>query len=201
MKKILDKNIYFIVVCVISFLIFGLYYWYIAKNVDSEKWNVSITFLSTLLSIIVGAAISCIIYDYQKDVQERERLVELLKCLSAELSDLKRVLANGEGLKVNNLTFIVTYIQPIIIDECAKSALFTPDNIENFIHVSRKIKLYWAFVDYLLRLLAAPKGQDFEALLQHCHTNMETSRNAILSDIEFLTKKLDVKLSDSLNAP
>ena len=198
MTRFFNQNKYSIAVCIISILVAWLYFMYISNYVTDKIWDTSTTFISTLLSIIIGVTISIILYNYQNNQQDIEKIKELKTNLTAELSDLNRVMSSGEAMNVNQLDFVVTFIQPIIIDECSKSGLFNPLEVENFLHVSRKIKFYNVQVSYFLNLINNASTVNFNTLLVHCHKNMETSRIAVINDIVFLAKKLNLELSDSI---
>lgn len=175
------------------YLIYVIYY------VKDKKWDTATNFITTILSIVVGAMISILIYNAQQNNQENQKLIELRKNLEAEMSDINRILSSNDVITVNGLTFLTTHIEPIIIDECAKSGLFNSIDVENFLHISRKIKFYNVQVSYFLSILTASNNQFGSQLLTNCNKNMETSRYAILNDIKLIQEKLNLKLSGSIN--
>lgn len=192
------KNIYPIITIIVGILLSVAYFFYIKNNVKDKKWDTATNFITTVLSIVIGAMISIIVYHYQKENENQQKLSEMRTNLETELSDIKRVLSSGEVLTVNGLPFLTTYIQPIIIDECAKSGLFIPRDIENLLHISRKIKFYNTQVNYFLSILTSDSKQ-FPGLLENCNKNMENSRLAIIQDINQIQTQLNLTLSDSIN--
>ncbi len=193
------KNKYPYIAIGISILLSIGYFIYIGFNVNIKKWDVSTNYITTILSLVIGAMISIIIYNHQRKKESEQILKELRKNLQAELSDIKRVLKSREGMTVNGMSFLVTFIEPIIIHECAKNSLFSPIDIENFIHISRKIKLYNVQVNFLLSVLSNSNNKNFDILLKHSYNNLKTGRIAIVSDIDLLVKRLNLTLSDSIS--
>lgn len=169
---------------IVALLLSVFYFFYILIYVTEKTWDTATNFVTTVLSIVIGGMISVIIYNYQQKQQSEHKFKELLINLERELSDINQVLTSGEVIKVDNLSFLVTYIQPIIIDECAKSGLFEPRDVENLLHFSRKIKFYNVQVSHFLSILANSDIKRFSYLLENSNRNMETSRIALIDDIK-----------------
>ena len=193
------QNLYPILAVIVGLFLSGLYLNYILNNVNDKTWDTATNYVTTLLSIVVGANISILIYNHQKEQQSEQKLKELRASLERELSDLNRILTTGESITVNNLSFLSTYIQPIIIDECAKSGLFETKEVENLLHMSRKIKFYNVQVSYFLSILINSNNNNFSDILNNCNRNMETSRNAIINNINMIITQFDLTKSDSIN--
>ncbi len=191
------KNTYPILTIAISLTLAISYFIYVASYLKNIKWDTATSFVTTVLSIVIGAMISILIYNAQKTEQDKQKLSELRQNLEAEISDMSRVLSSKDVITVNGMTFMTTYIQPLIIDECAKSGLFNSLDVENFIHISRKINFYNVQVNYFLSILANTNDQFSPQLLTNCNKNMETSRIQILNDIKFIQEKLNLTLSNS----
>ena len=166
---------------------------------ENIKWDTATNFVTMVLSIVIGTMISILIYNKQKTEQDKQRLSELRQNLEAEISDMRRVLNSNEVITIDGMSFMTTYIQSIIIDECAKSGLFNSLDVENFLHISRKVKFYNVQVNYFLSILTNTNNQSGSQLLSNCNKNMETSRIAILKDTKSIQKKLNLTLSDSEN--
>jgi len=198
MKKM--QNIYPVITIIIGLILSISYFLFIKSNVEDKTWDTATNFVTTILSIVIGAMISIIIYQYQKESENQQKLTEMRRNLEAELSDINRVLSSGEAITVDGLAFLTTYIQPIIVDECAKSGLFLARDVENLLHVSRKIKFYNVQVNYFLAILTNSDNKQFIFLLRNCNRNMETSRLSIIQDISQIQNQLKLTLSDSINS-
>lgn len=190
-------NLYPTVTVIIGLILGIAYFLYIRSNVKDKTWDTATNFVTTILSIVIGAMISIIIYNFQQKIESEQKLTELRKNLEAELSDINRVLTSGDAIKVNNLPFLTTFIEPIIVDECAKSGLFESIEVENFLHISRKIKFYNVQVNYFLSIISSNSFSP--EVLALCHKNMETSRTAIIDDITRIRSRMNLTLSDSIN--
>lgn len=194
------KNIYPTITIIIGLILSISYFLFIRSNVKEKTWDTATNFVTTILSIVIGAMISIIIYHYQNENENQQKLTEMRRNLEAELSDIKRVLTSGEAITVNGLPFLTTYIQPIIVDECAKSGLFLSRDVENLLHISRKIKFYNVQVNYFLSILTNSDNKQFSNILINCNKNMETSRLAIIQDINQIQNQLNLTLSNSINS-
>ena len=192
-------NLYPTIAVLISLIFSIAYFLYIKSNVNDKTWDTATNFVTTILSIVIGAMISIILYNLQQKTESEQRVTELKKNLQAELSDINRVLSSGDVINVNGLPFLAIFIEPIIIDECAKSGLFETKDVENFLHISRKIKFYNVQVNYFLSILTTSNNPFSPEILIHCQKNMETSRIAIINDIKTIQTQLNLSLSDSIN--
>jgi len=195
----MKQNIYPIITIIIGLILSVTYFLYINSCVEDKTWDTATNYLTTILSIVIGAMISIIIYNYQKNLESQQKLSELRINLEAELSDMNRVLNSGEAMTVNGLSFLTTFIEPIIINECAKSGLFSSLHVENLLHISRKIKFYNVLVNYFLSILTNSNTPLFNTLLTNCNTGMESSRLAIINDIKQIQDQLVLKQSESIN--
>ena len=192
-------NLYPTIAVLVSLILSIAYFLYIKSYVKDKTWDTATNFVTTILSIVIGAMISIILYNLQQKMESEQRVTELRKNLQAELSDINRVLNSGDVITVNGLPFLATFIEPIIIDECAKSGLFETKEVENFLHISRKIKFYNVQVNYFLSILTTSNNPFSPEILTHCQKNMETSRVAIINDIKTIQTQLNLSLSDSIN--
>ncbi len=193
------NNLVPIIAILISLIIAFLFYFKVKKKKKVNKWDILANYVSTIVSIVIGAMISILIFNYQEKKTDERELTELKINIEAELSDIQRVLSSGDVLIINKLSFLITYVEPIIIGECAKSGLFNSKDVENLLHLSRKIKFYNVQVEYLLNIIQKEENPSFTILLQNCNKNMETSRTQILKDISQIVSHLDLKLSESRN--
>jgi hypothetical protein len=193
------KNFYPTVTIFIGLILSISYFLFILSNVKEKTWDTATTFVTTILSIVIGAMISIIIYQYQNQNENQQKLSEMRRNLESELSDIQRVLTSGEVITINSLPFLTTYIQPIIVDECAKSGLFLSRDVENLLHISRKIKFYDVQVNYFLSILTNSDNPQFPNILMNCNKNMETSRLSIIQDINQIKNQLNLTLSNSIN--
>lgn len=191
-----------VVIIIISLILAGFYFVIILKNKPDETWNWLHTFISTLLSVIIGFATGILLYDIQTKSTDKKRRNELKELLRAELSDIYNVLTRDDFVVVtlNNqerLKVKITYIQPIILEECAKCGLFNSVETENFLHVARKIRFYNTLINYLLSILSKPDSTIVEALVKHAAENIESNIKGITSNITQILQQLKLTLSDS----
>lgn len=193
--KLTGSNILIVIIFVL--LVVGSIV-YISQSDTKDLPNVILTFLSIFFSVVLGAIFSIILYNNQKQIQD-ERLLKALKTnLQAEITDMYEVLKKGTPLKVNGLDFTITFIQPIILEKSAKSDLFKSHEIENFLHVARKVRFYNLLVNHLLSIINSPKDKNFTAILSSYHANLERTKKGIIHNLEQILEQLELKFSDSI---
>jgi hypothetical protein len=190
------NNIYPTIAIIIGVILSLLYLIYIWIKKNDKFWDATTNIIVTTLSIVIGAMISIILYNYQKHNDDLETLNELKINLQAEFSDINRVLLSNDIITINNHRFLVTFIEPIVITECAKSGLFESKDVENLLHLSRKVKFYNTQVNYLLSLVANSNNPSFTVTIELCNKNMENSRLAIIQDITKVAEDLGLPLTE-----
>ena len=191
----IKNNKYATIAIIIGVILSLLYLIFIWIEVNDKFWDATTNIVVTTLSIVIGAMISIILYNYQKSNEDLETLSDLKKNLQAEFSDINRVLLSNDVITINRLRFLVTFIEPIVMIECAKSGLFQSKEVENLLHLSRKVKLYNTQVNYLLSLIANSNNPNFPSTIELCNKNMETSRLAIIQGITKVATDLSLSLT------
>ncbi|MEK6659045.1 MAG: hypothetical protein AABY36_05130 [Campylobacterota bacterium] len=138
------------------------------------------TFVSTLLSIIVGI----FLYEYQDNENKKSELKRLKTIVKAESQDIVSILSAGEGMTItlsNGQTMIVliTLISPLAHEEAGKSGKFNALVTENLFHISRKIRMYNMKVEYLLGLIQRNQNESY---LIHAINNVNETKEAVIRD-------------------
>ena len=170
------------------------------KRKPTELWPWASGLLATLLSILLGVAVALALFTYtgsQEDAASKARHLRLIK---AEMSDTFRILSSDETMNItvgqSTQSVHVAYIQPISIEQAAQSALFDEVTTENLLLLARTMRMYNVKVQYLLAAVASGNSR---GTVSHATGNVESTRQALLTDIKLMTKKLNVALSPSIN--
>lgn len=166
----------------------------------SELWPWTSGLLATLLSVVLGVAVALLLFRYtgnQEDALSRTRFRNLLR---AEMTDTFRILASDETMYISlgqsTCSVHVAYIQPIVIEEAAKSGLFEEITTENLLHLARKMRMYNLKTQYLLSAVASNNSK---VAMGHACTNVEVTRLAILDDLTIMMKKLHLEFSTTID--
>lgn len=193
MKEFIKNNLLFSLLALYLVLILASFLFIVSTSADNIR-SISITFLTTFLSVILAITLSIIAYNYQEEQKDEREMNKLKTNLKAEITDILDVLRREDFLIINNgLRFKVTYIQPIIIEECVRTDLFNSRQTENLLHIARKIRFYNTQIEYLLNLLAHPKNNDFESLISHCERNLTQTINCIIKNLDQMKNQLGIK--------
>lgn len=152
------------------------------------------TTLSAMFALITGMAI----FEAQRKVKAKAAKADMTKLLKAELSDVRRSLSESGSLNIHfdssSISVLVTNIQPLVLEKAALSGIYSELDSENLIHIARKLRVINLKMEHLLSCLRSNSGQE---VIIHACTNVEESRLAILTDIDFICQKLDLQLSDN----
>lgn len=141
-RKFLDKLKIIVLVGLGIFSILYAYYFRVAIPQTSISFfdGVVTTFVSTLLSIIVGI----FLYEYQNKENEKSELKRLETIVKAESQDIVSILSEEEGMTITlsngtAMNVLITLISPLAHEEAGKSGKFNALITENLFHISRKI--------------------------------------------------------------
>lgn len=170
-------------------LIFTLVVFYAAPE---KKWDWLISFTGTVISFLTAVIAGLYLFEKQEEAKKRQDRVEILSMLKAELGDMKRLFSDTTGKLVITLNgqpkpVLVTYVQPLIVEKAATSGLFSVVHTENLLHLGRKVRMFNVKTQYLLGLLSSGVGTPaISERLHHAIDNIESTREAILADIDRL---------------
>ncbi|MDD2266322.1 hypothetical protein [Sulfuricurvum sp.] len=182
------KIIVFLLLGIFSLLYIYLFRDTIPQNNVNFLDNVITTFVSTLLSIIVGI----FLYEYQQKENKKSEKNRFIAIITAESCDILSILTNGGDMAITlpsgeTMNVLITILSPLAHEEAAKSGEFSPVLTENLFHISRKIRMYNMKVEHLLGLIRTSSSQAF---LKHAIENVNETKNAIIDDCNFLSEQL-----------
>ena len=188
---------------IIAILIAVLYSLMVHHLAPDAVWGWRHTFVATVVSVVFAVAIGVALFNHQTNVTDRARTRQFRASLSAEISDIIREISSGNFMTIHLSTssqkVLITYIQPLILEDAARSGLFNSVHTENMLHLAQKIRMYNIKVSYLFSVLTAGSSKPaFEPQTLHAIQNVEETRKAIIEDSHFLLKQMDLPLSPSV---
>lgn len=196
-----NENMNLIILTILTVLIGFGYSVYVFKNAPDQLWNWYHGLVATLLSIMLGVVAGFLVYYHQKAYENRTDTETTRILLQQELSHLKRLLATGDRatITIDTTTYspLIISLQPLALEKAAQSGHFDPIETANMLHIAGKIRTYNLQVQFLLTTLnASNTDQGYQSRLKFVLSNLEAARKALLNDIEFEAKKLNISLID-----
>ncbi|MFA7159735.1 MAG: hypothetical protein WC299_10570 [Kiritimatiellia bacterium] len=176
-----------------------------------ERWSWWHGFVSTLISVLLGVVVAVWLFQFQRVANDRDTRARLVALLRSELADSYRYLTvNNNNLNVEcldtNFVFQLFVLQPIILEEAAKSGLFTEIQTENMLDVAKKMKIRNQKLDFLCTMLTQGglKQTPEEAVVyrNRIHTlwdQIEWTRSGLTNDIDLLDQQLGLKFLRRIN--
>lgn len=171
----------------------------------NERWNWWHGFVSTLISVLLGVVVAVWLFHFQSVANNRDTRARLLVLLRSEIADSYRYLTvNNNNLIVTcfdtNFMFQLFVLQPIILEEAAKSGLFTEIQTENMLDIAKKMKMHNQELDFLCAVLAqgglkqTPEEQAvYRNRIQTLWNQIEWTRSGLTNDIDLLDQQLELK--------
>ncbi|MDF2411188.1 hypothetical protein GWQ29_17470 [Aeromonas sp. 2HA2] len=164
-------------------------------------WDWLNVLISSGLSFFLAVLCGMYLFKLQgtaRDLAERKALQNLL---SAEFSDLLRILGDSSRMEItlpsgNKRKILIALVHPLAIDKSALSSLFSKLESENLLHLARKLKMLNFKSEYLMSTIQAGADEQF---ILHAADNLDETRIAIISDLGHLA--LQLKLSINNNYP
>ena len=185
-----------IVVIVYSYAIVNYF-----NCLPQHLWNWFSSLIATFVSVLLAVIVGITLFNYNQDKTKTNERKTYLSLLQSELSDTKRILSDSGKMNVNinNNAYpvLVTYIQPIVLEDAARSGLFNEVISENLLHLARKMKMFNLTTNFLLNIIAS--GRASENHISNAVQNVEGTRKGIIEGIEHMVKQLKINLSSSIN--
>lgn len=194
----------YLIVVVSIFLVVLIYTLFLRKCISDSATNWIDSLVSTFISVLLAIMVGILLFEYSETKSNQNKKNSYRNLLGSELSDTFRILSIGERMTIrigeNDYPVLITYVQPIIIEDAARSGLFGETVTENMLHLARKMKMFNIKTDFLLARMAAgrPLGEErFEENMQNSIKNIDETRESIVSAVELLAEQLSIDFSRS----
>ena len=160
-------------------------------------WDWLNTLAGTLISFFLAALGGIALFRFQTKTEDRKNLESLVSLLSAELSDLNRILGDSSFLEIefpskNLQRVLIATVQPLVTEKAAVSGLFKGNESEKLLHLARKVRMLNFKSNYFMGLLSS---RSEESLLINAINNIEETRVAIINDIDQIVQQFGLKIS------
>lgn len=176
-----------------------LYTGIVHRYAKDQRWSWWHGLVSTLISVLLGVVVAVWLLHFQSVANDRDTRDRLMSLLRSELTDSYRYLTvNNNNLKVEcvdtNFVFQLFVLQPIILEEAAKSGLFTETQTENMLGIAKKMKMRNQELDFLCTMLSAEgtlkQTQEEQMKIRAIWQQIEWTRCGLTNDIDLLDQQL-----------
>ena len=193
-------------ITIISILIIVLIHTlFLRKRISDSTINWWDSLVSTFISVLLAIVVGIWLFEYGETRTNQNKKDSYRNLLSSELSDTSRILSTGKRMTIkineNNYPVLITHVQPIIIEDAARSGLFNEIITENMLHLARKMKIFNIKTEYVLARMASgrpPNEDKFEENMQNAIKNIDETKESIVTTIDLLVKQLAIDLSRSI---
>lgn len=166
---------------------------------QAKLWDWLNTLAATGISFFLALVAGLFLFNQQSIATRKDGASDLRFLLSAELTDLVRILSDSSRMVVHlpgrgQFSALITFVQPLVIEKAALSGLFNAIESENLLHAARKIRMFNVKCQYLLGLIQSRSEPD---ALVHANNNLEETRVAIIEAARCVASQLNLKLAEN----
>lgn len=198
MRKKSKSSENYTAIAIFMILAIAIIYSTVIFYLKHEKfWDWLNTLAGTLISFFLAALGGIALFRFQTKTEDRKNLESLVSLLSAELSDLNRILGDSSFLEIefpskNLQRVLIATVQPLVTEKAAVSGLFKGNESEKLLHLARKVRMLNFKSNYFMGLLSS---RSEESLLINAINNIEETRVAIINDIDQIVQQFGLKIS------
>jgi hypothetical protein len=191
-----------IIILVLCLIVGIAYSVFVYDRARSQFWDWCHSLVATLLSVMLALAAGFWVYDLQVQKADRQEKEDLTVLLRQELSYLRSHLAEAEQAEIivggSRKKVLITYVQPVVLEQAATSGLFDPVDSANMLKIAREIRLYNVEVEFLIAMLGGggENQEIYKARIDFVASSIERARQAIISNIEVEAQRLQIDLLD-----
>ncbi|MFA6094984.1 MAG: hypothetical protein WC757_03820 [Candidatus Paceibacterota bacterium] len=167
---------------------------------QSEKlWDWLNTLVGSGLSFFLAVLGGIYLFKLQTNASENSERRSLRTLLSAEFSDLVRILGDSSRMELtlNNgseHSTLIAFVQPLVIEKAALSGLLSQAESESLLHLARKLRMLNFKSKYLMGLIQSRSEDQF---LLHALENIEKTRVASIDGIRKVAKQLELVFNEN----
>ena len=194
-----------LIIIITTLIIVSIYTLFLRKRISESTINWLDSLISTFISVLLAIVVGIWLFQYGETRTSQHKKNSYRNLLRSELSDTYRILSTGKRMTIkineNDYPVLITYVQPIIIEDAARSVLFSETITENMLHLARKMKMFNIKTEYVLARMSRGRPHNenkFEENIQNAIKNIDETKESIVSSIDLLVKQLRIELSRSI---
>jgi hypothetical protein len=181
-------------------LVIALIYSLAVHCLQHEKlWDWFNTLVGSGISFFLAVLGGIYLLRLQTSATEAAERKSLLSLLTAEFSDLIRILGDSSHMDIQlqsgiSRSVLIAFTQPLAIEKAALSGLFIEIESENLLHLARKIRMLNFKSEHFMELIQSRAEERF---LIHAIDNIEQTRIATIGSIRHVAKQLGLTLNEN----
>lgn len=184
-----------LIIAIVTIIVFSVL---VKKLKPDEYWNWWISFVATIVSLILGAGIGIYLFDYSQDKIRNDDKERLTAALESELSELYSILTTGGRMTIKDkdnkhIEVLMLNLNQIIVDDAIRSNLFDHDITSQLIKISRNINILDSSVDNLWAFLRVGAIYNTEYRMDVVKTSVANIEK-FEANIKFSIEKLELLL-------
>ncbi len=164
-----------------------------------EIWSWLNTLVGTGLAFFLAILAGLYLFNRQNEISKKSQTEDLRSILTAEFSDLVRILSDTERMRVtlssgNIENVLIAFIQPLATEKSALSGLFTQIESENLLHIARKVRMLNFKTEYFVGLI---QSRADEPAMKHAIDNIEQTRDSVIKNLTQVATQMKIKINEN----
>jgi len=188
-----------LIIPIITIIIFSIL---IKRKKPDEYWNWWISFISTIVSLMLGVVVGISLFEYSQNRIKLDEKARLTTTLCTELSNIYEELSHEKFITIGDnrqIQTLVIKLDQIIINDVIRSNLFDKDVTNQLIIISRNITMLDFSADHYMASLRMGESINSGTMVDTfigIMTNIERYRAKIKHSIEKLEPLIDSDLTN-----
>lgn len=164
-----------------------------------KLWDWLNTLVGSGLAFFVAVLGGIYLFKLQTNAAENSERSALHALLSAEFSDLVRILGDSSRLGLTlqsgaKHSVLIAFVQPLATEKAALSGLLSQGESENLLHLARKLRMLNFKSGHLMSLIQSRSEDQY---LLNAMDNIEQTRVASIEDIHHVAKQLRLSINEN----
>lgn len=164
-----------------------------------EIWGWLNTLVGTGLAFFLAILAGLYLFNRQNEISKKSQTEDLRSILTAEFSDLVRILSDTKRMSVtfpsgNIENVLIAFIQPLATEKSALSGLFTRIESENLLHIARKVRMLNFKTEYFMGLI---QSRADEPVMKHAIDNMEQTRDSVIKSLTQVATQMKIEINEN----
>ncbi|MFL1906792.1 hypothetical protein [Plesiomonas shigelloides] len=181
-------------------LVTAVIYSLVVCFLQHEKlWDWFNTLVGSTISFFLAVLGGIFLLRLQTTAAEAADRKALRSLLTAEFSDLIRILSDSSRMDINlqsgmSRSVLIAFIQPLATEKAALSGLLPELESENLLHLARKLRMLNFKSEHLMGLIQSRAEEPF---LVHAIDNIEQTRIAAVEGVRHIANQLGLTLNEN----
>jgi hypothetical protein len=164
-----------------------------------KLWDWYNTLVGSSISFFLAVLGGIFLLKLQTSAAEASERKALRSLLTAEFSDLIRILSDSSRMDMRlpsgaSRSVLIAFAQPLATEKAALSGLLAQTESENLLHLARKLRMLNFKSEHLMGLIQSRANEQF---LIHAIDNIEQTQIASVEGVRHVAKQLGLTLNEN----